>query len=154
MEILHLQEFQSLKPIECPKRGGINFPCAICRECEIGEVEMLVEDNVVVEKTVNSIMIHLNLHVSDEFEKYALSRMKSTLSKSIQIVQKSDWDAGDFTIMVDDNMVSNEETITKVFWLVDYFQNNWKKLAISAKQIFTNWENQTAKQISFSYEKA
>ncbi len=152
-EIITLEEFRILKPIECPSRGGINFPCAICRECEIGAVTQTFEENMLIESTVNSVLIHINLDLGDEFERFVLKRLKSELSKNIPQVQKGDWDEGDITILVDDALSQNEESLKKIEWLLWYLPNKWKQLAISAKQVFSKWENQTVKQIVFQFEK-
>ena len=153
-EIITLEEFRTLKPIECPSRGGINFPCAICRECDIGSVTQTFEENMLIESTVNSVLIHLNLEIGDEFERFVLKRLKSELSKQIPQVQKGDWDEGDITILVDDALSQNEEDLRKIEWLLWYLPNKWKQLAISAKQVFSKWESQTVKQIVFQFEKA
>ncbi len=148
-----LEEFRNLRPIECPSRGGINFPCAVCRECEIGAVTQTFETDMLIESTVNSVLVHLNLDVSDEFERYVLSRLKSELSRHISAVQKGDWAEGDITIMVDNVMAEDEAELRKVEWLLSYLPQNWKQMAISAKQAFGKWEAQTVKQIVFNYEK-
>ncbi len=149
-----LEEFRSLSPIECPTRGGINFPCAVCRECEIGSVTQTFEEDMLIESTVNSVLVHLNLDVGDEFERFVLKRLKTELSKQIPAVQKGDWDEGDISILVDDALASNEDELKKIEWLLWYLPRNWKQMAISAKQTFSKWEAQTVKQIVFHYNRS
>lgn len=151
---ISIEEFKELKPIECPSRGGINFPCVICRECEIGSVMTTFEEDMLIETTVNSMLIHINLGVeerNDDIEKFALKRVKASLAKEIPPLQKGSWMEGDITIMVDDGMASDPVTVQKIQWLINTFPKQWPRHAIGAKQAFTRWESQLTKEISFNY---
>jgi hypothetical protein len=149
-----IEEFKELKPIECPSRGGINFPCVICRECEIGTVMTTFEEDMLIETTVNSVLIHINLGIeerNDEIEKFALKRMKSSLSKEIPYLQKSSWDEGDVTLMIDDSVTSDQVNIQKIQYFINSFPKEWPRYAIGAKQAFSKWETQSTKEIAFNF---
>lgn len=150
-----IDDFNSLKPIECPQRGGINFPCVICRECEIGEIKLEIIGNKIIEKTVNSILIHIELGMrkDDELEKFALKRLKAGLSKKHSWIQRSEWEEGDVTVMVDNNMAENEKSFNQIIHFLNFFPQNWRRYVTGAKQAFTKWENQSVKEISFELEK-
>lgn len=154
-DIIILEEWKNLKPIECPSRGGINFPCVVCRECEIGEVTTSFEEIIIVESTVNSILVHLDLGLAerdDDIEMFALKRLKQGLSKVIPAIQRSNWDEGDITIMIDDDMAKDPVTLQKVHYFINTFSKDWPRYATEAKQAFTKWETGKVKTIKFDYE--
>ncbi len=150
-----LEEWKELKPIECPQRGGINFPCVICRECEIGDVTTSFEEHLILESTVNSVLVHIDLGLkerNDDIEKFSLKRVKIGLSKAIPAIQRSDWEEGDITIMIDDEMAKDPVTLQKIHYFINTFHREWPRFASQAKQAFTKWETQLVREIKFDYD--
>ncbi len=154
-DLLTLEHVADLKPIECPTRGYINFPCAICKNCEIGAVELTFEEGVLIEKTVNSILVHLLLDKVEghSLEKISLTFLKASLSKIVPIIQKSDWEEGDLTIMLTDDTKDDAELIQNVSNFLEGFPQSWRQMAVEAKRALTNWANQNAKKLGHRYFK-
>jgi hypothetical protein len=153
--LLTLEHLADLKPIECPTRGYINFPCAICKGCEIGAVEITFEEGLLIEKTVNSILLHILLDKieNDPLELLSLKFLKTSLSKIVPIIQKSDWEEGDLTIMLTDETKDDIELIQNVSNFLEGFPQSWRQMAVQAKRALTNWSNQNAKQLAHKYFK-
>lgn len=154
-DLLTLEYVADLKPIECPTRGYINFPCAICKSCDIGVVELSFEEGILIEKTVNSILVHILLDKieNNSLEKISLTYLKTSLSKIIPIIQKSDWEEGDLTIMLTDETKDDIELIQNVSNFLEGFPQNWRQMAVEAKRAMSNWANQNAKQLGHKYFK-
>lgn len=154
-QLIKLEDFKDLKPIECPTRGMINFPCVICKECDIGAVMLTFSEGVLIETTVNSVLIHLSLDIQDNqaFEKQALKALKANISKIVPYVQKGDWEEGDLTIMITDEKKDDETMIKHINNFLVEFQIEWRKLAIEANRMVRDWSERIAKQISLKYFK-
>ena len=145
----------SSPPGLCPSRGGVNFPCVVCKECEIGEVVLTFSEGVLIETTVNSVLIHLSLDMKDNqvFEKQALKSLKANISKIVPYVQKGDWEEGDLTIMVTDAKKDDAEMIEHINNFLVEFQIEWRKLAIEATRMFRDWSERIAKKLALKYFK-
>lgn len=156
IELNVAQDFERLKPIECPKRGLINFPCVICQECEIGEVTMTSGDGYMVENTVNSVLIHLELNIQpdDPLEKAALKSLKNSLSEKIPAIQRGDWELGEFQIMITNDMISSDKLIVNnVSRFVEEFPRQFRQLMITAKRTLSNWSDKEAGKYAHLYFK-
>jgi hypothetical protein len=142
-----------LKPIECPTRGYINFPCAICQECEIGVVDVQFEDGVLIENTVNSILIHLELpmRTGDAVERAALESLKAQLSEIISAIQKGTWEGGDFSILLTDELVKDKTLVSNIERFVAEFPQEWRRLSVEAKRKITEWAKNNSKQLAHKY---
>ncbi|MHA2249203.1 MAG: hypothetical protein ACXAD7_02520 [Candidatus Kariarchaeaceae archaeon] len=151
-DLISLEEVSNLKSIECPKRGGINFPCAICKECDIGAVTLTFGDGYLVENTVNSILIHLELQMrDDQLEQIALGFLKAKLSEKIPAIQKGNWEEGDIAILLTNEMAKEVQLVNDVAKFIKDFPPTWRMLAIQAKRAITNWSETNVKQIGHKY---
>lgn len=151
-EIITAQELTQLKPIECPQRGGVNYPCVVCQECEIGEVTMTFGEGYLVENTVNSILIHLELPVQDDpLEKAVLKILKGQLSEKIPAIQKGDWEAGDLQIMLTDSMVRNPQLINDVGNFINQYPPQFRQFVIAAKRQLTTWSAKQSEQLAHKF---
>ena len=154
IELELAQPLENLQPIECPTRGKINFPCVICQECEIGEVTMSIGTGYMVENTVNSILIHMELNLQDDpIEKAALQILKNGLTQKIPAIQKGEWELGDFQIMLTNDMVQDKELIQNVQTFMAEFPRQFRQLIIGAKRALTRWSENEVKQIAHKYFK-
>ena len=146
IELIVAQPFENLKSIECPQRGGINFPCAICQECDIGEMTLTSGNGYVVENTVNSVLIHveLNIQKDDPLEQAALKALKNSLSEKVSFIQKGDWELGEFQILLSNDMIKNMEVIGQVESFIEDFPKQFRKLMIDAKRALTTWSEKEA----------
>jgi len=152
IELNLAQPLENLKAIECPQRGGINFPCAICQECEIGEVTMTIGTGYTVENTVNSVLIHMELAVQDDpIEQAALKILKQGLSKKISAIQRGNWEMGDFQIMLTNDMVSDKQLIEDVKKFMEEFPSQVRQMMIGAKRALTRWSETEVKQLAHKY---
>ncbi len=153
MSIINLEEITQIKPIECPNRGGINFPCVICKECDIGIASITLEDNYIVESTVNSVLIHmmLNMKENDPVEKAALKMLKGQLSKLIPPIQRGDWDEGDLSILITTELIDDKDLLNNIDHFVKGFPTIWRKLAVEAKRALTKWSETNANSIAHQF---
>ncbi|OLS28301.1 MAG: hypothetical protein HeimC2_07930 [Candidatus Heimdallarchaeota archaeon LC_2] len=144
---------EKLTPIECPTRGLINFPCAICQECEIGTVDVQFEDGVLIENTVNSILIHMELPMrgNDAVELAALEALKAQLSEKIAPIQKGTWEGGDFSILLTDELVKDKVLVSNIERFVAEFPREWSRLSVDAKRKITEWAKASSKQLAHKY---
>ena len=150
--VIQLEEIYDLKPIQCPQRGGINFPCVICKQCEIGDVTLTFGDGYLVENTVNSILIHIPLEMSEDVvEKAALDYLKAKLSEKVPPIQRGDWDEGDVAIMITNDMAKDLELVKNVENFLKEFPNQWRSLAVQAKRQLKTWADNNAKQLAHKY---
>ena len=151
-EVISLEELGSLNPIECPIRGKINFPCAICKQCDIGEVTLTFGDGYLAENTVNSVLYHISLDMRDDpVEKAALGLLKAQLSEKVPAIQKGEWDEGDLAILITDDMAKDENLVTGVAKFIQEFPQTWRMLAIEAKRSLATWAQTNAKQSLHKY---
>ncbi len=152
IELNLAQPVENLKAIECPQRGGINFPCAICQECEIGQVTLTAGDGYMIENTVNSILIHLELQVQDDpVEQAALKILKQRLSEKIPAIQRGSWELGDFQIMLTNDMVHDKQLVENVKRFMKEFPGQARQLMIGAKRAITRWSDNEVKQLAHRY---
>ncbi len=150
-----LDDLKELKPIECPSRGQINFPCVICQDCEIGLAEETFGDGVLIETTVNSILVHLNLELKENtpMEKFVLGLLKTSLSKIVPYVQKSDYELGDLTIMITDDKKDDTELIKHINDFLSGFILRWRQLSIESNRMLKDWADRIGKQLAAQYFK-
>lgn len=153
IELNLAQPIENLKAIECPQRGGINFPCAICQECEIGEVTMTVGDGFMIENTVNSVLIHMELAVQadDPIEQAALKILKQGLSEKVSAIQRGKWEMGDFQIMLTNDMITDKQLIEDVKKFMEEFPRQVRQMMIGAKRALTRWSDTEVKQLAHRY---
>lgn len=153
-DYIELVMIDKLKPIECPTRGFINFPCAICQECDIGVVDLQFEKGILIENTVNSILIHLELPIRDDpVEKAILSLLKAGLAAKISAIQKGDWEGGDISFLLTDEMAKNKELIENIRRFIYDFPGEWRQLAIGAKRQLKEWSESNANKLAHRYFK-
>ncbi|MCY3410915.1 MAG: hypothetical protein INQ03_04675 [Candidatus Heimdallarchaeota archaeon] len=152
---ISLEDLADMKPIECPQRGGVNFPCVICKECEIGESSLEFGDGVMIEKSVNSVLLHLSLHLKegDPFEPFVLKLLKSSISKIVPYVQKGDWEEGDLTIMISDDKKDDAEMVEHINEFLNGFVVRWRQLSIESKRMLKDWSDRMGKQLALQYFK-
>jgi len=152
IELTLAQPLDNLAPIECPQRGDINFPCVICQECEIGEVIMTSGDGYMIENTVNSILIHMELGIQDDpLERAALQFIKNGLSEKIPAIQKGRWEMGEFQIMLTDSMVEDKELVDNVKKFMEEFPRQFRQMMIGAKRALSTWAEKETKQLAHRY---
>lgn len=150
--LITLEELKNLKPIQCPSRGGVNFPCVICKECEIGAVTETFGSGYLAENTVNSVLFHISVDLRDDgVEEIALSFLKASLSKLVPIIQKGDWDEGDLAILITDEQAKDKVLVDNAAKFISDFPNQWRMLAVQAKRAITNFSDTNAKQLAHKY---
>lgn len=144
-----------MKPIECPTRGKINFPCVICQECEIGMAEQNFGDGVLIESTVNSVLVHLNLELKENtpMEKYVLGLLKASLSNVVPYVQKGDFELGDLTIMITDDKKDDADMVDHINKFLTGFIIQWRQLSIESNRIMKDWADRIGKKLAAQYFK-
>lgn len=152
-DLIKLEMVDKLQPIECPTRGYINFPCAICQECEIGTVDVQMEDGLLIENTVNSILIHMELPMRDDdpVERAALISLKAQMSEKIAAIQKGHWEGGDFSILLTDELVKDKVLVANIERFISEFPREWSMLAVQAKRKITEWAKTSSKQLAHKY---
>ncbi|MDH5401040.1 MAG: hypothetical protein OEY49_01005 [Candidatus Heimdallarchaeota archaeon] len=152
MELITLKNLSELTPIQCPSRGNVNFPCVICKECEIGNVEITFGDHYLVENTVNSILIHINMDIQpDPLEKVALNLVKNDFSKKIPAIQRGDWEEGDIAIMITNDMIADSGMIQNLVKFIHDFPKQWRQISIDAKRQMNKWSATQVNQLSHRY---
>ncbi|MCH8906424.1 MAG: hypothetical protein IH840_04970 [Candidatus Heimdallarchaeota archaeon] len=152
-DLISIELISKFEAIKCPMRGGINFPCVICQECEIGTVDIVIEDGVMIENTVNSMIIHLELPMreNDPIEQAALALLRQKLSEKLSVIQKGEWEGGEIAIMLTDGMKDDNILRQNVNKFIRDFPTEWRRLAIQAKRELTDWSEKHAKQIARAY---
>ena len=150
--LIELDRIDKLREIECPSRGNINFPCAVCQECEIGVVDVQMGDGVLIENTVNSILIHLELPIRDDaVEKAILLSLKSALSEKVPSVQKGTWDGGELSILITTDMINDKALISNIKSFLKGFPLEGRHLAIQARRALTDWAQKNSAQLAHKY---
>ncbi len=135
-------------PIECPKRGGIDFPCVICQQCEIGEVEVILEEDFLIEKTVNSAIISMLLKLEDEFEEVLLGRFLQSLGSKTSLVMKKPMEGYQVSFFIDQNAIASLEKKRKTETFILDFPNMWKSAMTKAKSVLNKWERDVVQDIA------
>ncbi len=136
------------KPIECPKRGGIDFPCVICQQCEIGEVEVILEEDFLIEKTVNSAIISMLLKLEDEFEEVLLGRFLQSLGSKTSLVMKKPMEGYQVSFFIDQNAIASPEKKRKTETFIQDFTNMWKSAMTKAKSVLNKWERDVVQDVT------
>ena len=136
------------KPIECPKRGGIDFPCVICQQCEIGEVEVILEDDFLIEKTVNSAIVSMLLKLEEEFEEVLLGRFLQSLGTKTSLVMKKPMEGYQVSFFIDQNAVASPEKKRKTEAFIQDFTNMWKSALTRAKSVLNKWERDVVQEVT------
>lgn len=153
-DLINIEEVSTLKAIECPTRGGINFPCAICKSCEIGQVALTFGDGYLVENTVNSLLIHIELQMTDDdLERISLNYLKAKISENVPPIQKGNWEEGDLAILITNDMVSDVQLINDIAKFIKEFPPQWRRMAIEAKRTIKNWSDSSARQVTHEFFK-
>ena len=154
-DYVELPMAEKLKPIECPTRGFINFPCAICQECEIGAVDLQFDKGILIENTVNSILIHLELPMrkDDPIEKSILDSLKAGLATKISAIQKGTWEGGDISFLLTDEMVKDKSLVENTRRFIYDFPGLWSQLAIEGKRQLTEWSKNNTNKLAHRYFK-
>ena len=139
MEFFEKVEF---KPIECPKRGGIDFPCVICQECEIGTPEVILEGDMLIEKTVNSAIVSIPLELEDDFEEMMLKSYLEKIGTKKSFIMKQPAEGYQVSFFIDSSMVKTRQQRKQVEEFILNFQRHWKSLLSRLKSLLNKWERE------------
>ncbi len=145
MEFFKNIEFNA---IECPKRGGIDFPCVICQQCEIGAVEVILEEDFLIENTVNSAIVSMLLKLEDEFEEVLLTRFLQSLGSKTSLVMKKPMEGYQVSFFIDQNAIATPEKRRKTEVFIREFPNMWKSAMTKAKSVLNKWERDAVQDIA------
>ena len=135
-----------LHQIQCPQRGGINFPCVICQACEIGKVESLFMNEIFIEKTVNSTFLSLNIELKDDFEELLLQSYLEQIGNKTSFISKKPQPGFQVTFYIDEEMVKTQEQEEKIMKFIENFHNYWKSFVSRAKTYLNKWEREVVNE--------
>ena len=139
MEFFEKVEF---KPIECPKRGGIDFPCVICQECEIGTPEIILEGDILIEKTINSAIISIPLELENDFEEVMLKSYLQSVGSKTSFIMKKPAEGYQVSFFIDASMVRTKQQRKQIEEFIQGFERHWKSLLARLKSVLKKWERE------------
>ncbi|MHA1223392.1 MAG: hypothetical protein ACTSSG_04710 [Candidatus Heimdallarchaeaceae archaeon] len=141
-----IREALKLESFICPQRN-INYPCVICKECQLMELKQYSLKNGFIEKTKNSSLISLILELRDPFDDMLLRRLSYSLSEATGIVQKEPEPGFSITFYISNALLEKIQDKSKLVDFIYNFQHTFLSETIAAKGALNKWERSTTKRL-------
>lgn len=152
---MELKELLTFFSVECPQRGGINFPCIICLSCSIGTegYQQILIENMFVETALNSAIISVDLNLESDFEGMLLKRLLVQLSRNSPYVLKEAQEGSDISFYLDYDMVqSNPEIVDKISYMIHNFKSLMRQELTKGRGYVNKWIREAEKAVSRSMD--
>ena len=150
---MELKELLNFITVECPSRGGINFPCVLCLSCEIGTegYQQVMLDNMFVETALNSAIISVDLNLDSDFEGILLKKLLVQLSRNSPYVLKEAQEGSDISFYLDYDMVQqNPELIETMSRIIQNFKSHMRQELTKGRGYVNKWIREAEKSVSRS----
>ena len=150
---MELKELLNFTTVECPQRGGINFSCIICQNCEIGTegYQQILLDNMFVETSINSAIISVDLGLESDFEGILLKKLLVQLSRNSPYVLKDAQDGSDISFYLDYDMVQQDpDIINKMSDIISNFKSHMRQELTKGRGYINKWIREAEKSMSRS----
>ncbi|MHA1910720.1 MAG: hypothetical protein ACTSYA_03400 [Candidatus Kariarchaeaceae archaeon] len=150
---MELKELLSFKTVECPQRGGINFPCVVCMNCKIGTegYQQTMFDNMFVETSINSAIISVDLDLESDFEGILLKKLLVQLSRNSPYVLKEAQEGSDISFYIDYDMVhQNPDIINKLSNIIHNFKSMMRQELTKGRGYVNKWIREAEQSMSRS----
>ncbi len=143
-----IKEAFQLQQFLCPHRGGMNYPCVVCKECRDSDLKQYPLQNGMVEITKNSSLISLLVDLKDPFDDMLLMRLNRTLNEVTGgIIQKEPEMGFSITFYITDNFLERIQNVDKIVDFIWKFPQTFQTETISAKSVMNKWQRDTSKRL-------
>ncbi len=143
----------NFKNVECPQRGGINFSCIICLDCEIGTegYQQVMLENMFVETSINSAIISVDLDLESDFEGILLKKLLVQLSRNSPYVLKDAQEGSDISFYLDYDMVhQNPDLVNTMSRIIHNFKSMMRQELTKGRGYVNKWIREAEKSVSRS----
>ena len=150
-KVMELKELLNFMTVECPQRGGINFPCIICLSCSIGTegYQQTMMENMFVETALNSAIISVDLHLESDFEGILLKKLLVQLSRNSPYVLKEAQEGTDISFYLDYDMVhQNPEIINTLSNIIQNFKSLMRQELTKGRGYVNKWIREAEQSVS------
>ena len=148
---MELNELLNFITVDCPQRGGINFPCVVCLSCKIGTegYQQTLLDNMFVETALNSAIISVDLGLESDFEGILLKKLLVQLSRNSPYVLKEAQEGSDISFYLDYDMVQqNPDIINKMSIIISNFKSLMRQELTKGRGFVNKWIREAEKSMS------
>ena len=150
---MELKELLNFKIVECPQRGGINFSCIICLDCEIGTegYQQVMLENMFVETSINSAIISVDLDLESDFEGILLKKLLVQLSRNSPYVLKDAQEGSDISFYLDYDMVhQNPDLVNTMSRIIHNFKSMMRQELTKGRGYVNKWIREAEQSVSRS----
>ena len=147
---MELKELLSFMTVECPSRGGINFPCIVCLSCDIGTqgYQQTMLENMFVETSLNSAIISVDLNLDSDFEGILLKKLLVQLSRNSPYVLKEAQEGSDISFYLDYDMLQqNPDLIDKMNDIIHNFKSHMRQELTKGRGYVNKWIREAEKSM-------
>lgn len=136
-----------IQSFTCPHKGGIEYPCVICKQCREMDLEQYVLKNGMVERTKNSSLISLTLDLKDPFDDMLLNQLSSALAKDTGIIQNEAEPGFSITFYLTTVLLERVQEKNKLIDFIADFEHKFLTETIAARSALNRWKRQTTKRL-------